>query len=41
MRKRYKMSRSSSKGKFTRGAVRVNSRNMSGPGFVMRGGIRL
>lgn len=41
MRKRYKMSRGSSKGKFVRGAMRVNRRNVDGPGFVMRGGIRL
>lgn len=37
--KRYKMSKSSSRRKFTRGAVRTNSRNVAGS--PMRGGIRL
>jgi len=39
MRKRFKMSRKSSRRSFTRSAIRVKGRNYS-PG-AMRGGIRL
>lgn len=41
MAKRFKMSGKSSRRQFTKGAMRVNRRNVQGAGFAMRGGIRL
>lgn len=39
--RRYRMSRSSSKRSFRRGASQVHQLNSSGARYVMRGGIRL
>lgn len=43
MSRRYKMSRSSSRKTFSRGAGRVHIKNLqsSGSSYAMRGGIRL
>lgn len=39
--RRHKLSRRSSRKMFRKGAKRIHRRNLSGAGYVMRGGIRL